>query len=106
MIRYLKSNVGERAEQIDLFPVFVNLLNSDAFEFEPSPSKPEHGNARELPMQENFQDLLTNTSKCLFLMKELSSKKSMCNYVSQLKFGDLHVFFCTDSSSFSSSFSL
>lgn len=93
MIRYLKSNVGERAEQIDLFPVFVNLLNSDAFKFEPSPSKPEHGNARELPMQENFQDLLTNTSKCLFLMKELSSKKSMCNYVSQLKFGDLHVFF-------------
>lgn len=64
MIRYLESNVGDRVEQIDLYPVLVKLLNSDA-------SKPEHGKARELPKQENSQDLLTNTSKCLFLMKEL-----------------------------------
>lgn len=64
LIKYLKRTVGEKAEQIDLYPVSVKLLNSVG-------SKPEHGKARELPKQDNSQDLLTNTSKCLFLMKEL-----------------------------------
>lgn len=62
MIIYLKSYIREREEQIDLFPVFVNVLKVEGIEFETSRPKPEHGNARELPMQENFQDF---TGKCL-----------------------------------------
>lgn len=65
MIRYLKGNVGCREEQVDLFPIFVNLLRSDFTERKADPSVPEFGNSCDVPKLENLQEFVTTTSKCV-----------------------------------------
>lgn len=67
MIKYLKGSVGEREEQVDLFPIFVNLLRSTDFtERKTDPSVPEFGNSYDVPKLDSLQEIIvTTTSKCV-----------------------------------------
>eukprot|EP00105_Crassostrea_gigas_P043022 XP_019927170.1 PREDICTED: uncharacterized protein LOC105338725 [Crassostrea gigas] len=81
MIRYLKGNVGCREEQVDLFPIFVNLLRSDFTERKADPSVPEFGNSCDVPKLENLQEFVSTTKKG----KRKSRPKRPCPFCGQLK---------------------